>query len=142
MTPVTPVAAMALGRALRDAGLPVTPERSATFVANAGLLAVRDRDGLYWAARFAFVTARDQLAAFEAVFAAVVDGITDPAGADRGDPTAPAPAHAQRTADGPSPQSAVHEPGEADEQPNEAVGVSASTEERLTNTRLSELDEN
>jgi uncharacterized protein len=139
---VTALAAMALGRALRDAGLPVTPDRSATFVANAGLLGARDRDALYWAARFAFVTGRDQVAAFDAVFAALVDGIADPAD-ERGDPTAPAPVQAKAERPGasvaPSPQSAVR-PGEADQAGNAAVGLSASSEERLTHTRLDELD--
>jgi uncharacterized protein with von Willebrand factor type A (vWA) domain len=63
-------AAVTLGRSLREAGLPVTPDRSATFAAAVPLVGATDREGLYWAARLAFVTARDQLAAFDAVFAA------------------------------------------------------------------------
>ena len=142
MTLVSPVAAMALGRALRDAGLPVTPDRSSNFIANAGLLGARDRDELYWAARFAYVTARDQVPAFDAVFAALVDGIADPADADRGDPAAPAPVHAQSTPSRPSPQGAVQAsaPGAAAES-TLSVGLSASPDERLTHTRLDELDE-
>jgi uncharacterized protein len=112
VTIVSPLAAMALGRALRDAGLPVTPDRSATFVANAGLLGARERDSLYWAARFAYVMSRDQLPAFEAVFAALVDGIADPAD-ERGDPTGPAPIKARTRPTGPSPQSAVQPPSPA-----------------------------
>ena len=134
---------MGFGRALRDAGLPVTPERSATFVANAGLLGAHDRDSLYWAARFAYVTARDQLDAFEAVFAALVDGVADPAGADRGDPTAPAPVQAvtkpTRASLGRSSRSAV-EVGDGD-RASSSAGLFASAEERLAHTRLDELDE-
>lgn len=144
MTAVSPLAAMALGRALRDAGLPVTPDRSATFPAAAALLDARDRDGLYWAARFAFVTARDQIPAFDAVFAALVDGIADPAGAPRGDPTAPVPARARRHRPGPSAPSAVPSPpstGRADDGHELTAGLSASPEERLTHARLDELDE-
>jgi uncharacterized protein len=146
---VSPLAAMALGRALRDAGLPVTPDRSATFPAAAKLLDARDRDALYWAARFAFVTARDQVPVFDAVFAALVDGIADPAGAARGDPTAPPPpARAHHGSPSPSAESAVPSAGTrpASRAPDRAeheieVGVSASTQERLSGVRLDELDE-
>ncbi|HKH16105.1 MAG TPA: VWA domain-containing protein [Solirubrobacteraceae bacterium] len=153
MTVVSPLAAMALGRALREAGLPVTPDRSATFPAAAALLEARDRDGLYWAARFAFVTARDQLPAFDAVFAALVDGITDPGGATRGDPTAPPPARAGRHRRSPSLQSAAASPrprstagAEAPAAPDGdartlEVGMRASEIERLTQVRLDELDQ-
>jgi uncharacterized protein with von Willebrand factor type A (vWA) domain len=153
MTAVSPLAAIGLGRALRDAGLPVTPDRSATFPAAAALLGgARDRDSLYWAARFAFVTARDQLATFDAVFGALVDGIEDPGGATRGDPTAPPPARARRTPtamppragdsarrrSGATPSGRSAGAGPARET---VVGVSASADERLTETRLDELDE-
>ena len=37
-----PIAAVALGRSLRAAGLPVTPDRSVTFSAAAQLLDVHD----------------------------------------------------------------------------------------------------
>ena len=75
-----------MGRALREAGLPVTPDRSATFAEATALLQPRRRDEVYWAARVAFVTAREQVPAFDAVFAAIVDGIEDPAD-QRGDPS-------------------------------------------------------
>jgi len=88
-----PLAAVALGRSLRAAGLPVTPDRSATFAAACALTG---REGLYWTARLAFVTAREQVPAFDAVYAQVVGGITDPAGQSRGDPTAPPPPKATR----------------------------------------------
>jgi uncharacterized protein with von Willebrand factor type A (vWA) domain len=143
------VAAVALGRALRGAGLPVTPERETTFARALALT-----DDVYWAARLAFVSAHDQLAAFDAVFAQVVDGMTDPADS-RGDPTAPrlpGPARervlpAAAPTAGPSGGAAGGTPsggtGEAgDEQAREVpVGVMASDVERLQRTRLEALDE-
>jgi uncharacterized protein with von Willebrand factor type A (vWA) domain len=148
---VSPLAAMALGRALREAGLPVTPDRSATFAASAGLLDARERDAVYWAARFAFVTSRDQLATFDAVFATLIDGTADPAGATRGDPTAPpAPTRARRQHSGPSPQSAVARPqpastsGQGAAHAHEgaiAFGTSASDVDRVRHTRLDALDD-
>ncbi len=143
-----PLAAVALGGALRAAGVPVTPERSATFCAASALLPA-DRDGRYWAARLAFVTSRAHLEAFDAVWAALVDGLADPADAPRGDPTAPpaprAPAarDAAPSAGGP-PSSGGHgipsggAPGGAAPVP---VGVHASDVERLSDVRLDELDD-
>ena len=144
-----PIAAVALGRALRAAGLPVTPDRSRTFVAAAGLLGA-GRKALYWAARLSFISSRDQLAAFDAVFAAVVDGIADPAGEPRGDPGAPAVPRAAPRAAEPPRTAAPATGGAASEQaggarPLEpqtvAIGVGASPDERLSGTRLDELDD-
>jgi uncharacterized protein with von Willebrand factor type A (vWA) domain len=146
-----PLTAVALARALRGAGLPVTPDRSATFVAAAGLLEAADRDELYWAARLAFVTSRDELPAFEAIFAALVDGRADPAGATRGDPTAPPPPR-------PSPRTPRAPPAPAGTPAARAgaaardgrgretertvpVGARASDAERLAEVRLDALDE-
>ena len=86
-----PLAAVVLGRALHDAGLPVTPDRSARFAAAAALAQPRRRDELYWTARLAYVSAQDQIAAFDAVFGAVVDGLIDPADS-RGQAAAPSAA--------------------------------------------------
>ena len=74
-----PLAAVALGRALHDAGLPVTPDRSARFASAATLARPRSRSELYWTARLTFVSSHDQLPSFDAVFGAVVDGFLDPA---------------------------------------------------------------
>jgi uncharacterized protein len=140
---VSALAAMGLGRALRDAGLPVTPARSAAFVAATELLGARSRDEVYWAARFAFVTARDQVATFDAVFAAIVDGIADPGGAARGDRAGPPPAQARRAArSGPSPRSAVGGSDTAGAGGGATVvGAAASDLDRLTDTRLDALTE-
>lgn len=83
-----PLAAAALGHALRAAGLPVTPQRSATFARAVALLGAGVRSRLYWAARLSFVSSRAQVDDFDRVFAAVVDGTADPAQAQRGDPVA------------------------------------------------------
>ena len=148
-----PLTAVALGRSLRAAGLPVTPDRSATFAAAARLLGPGERDRLYWAARLSFVTGLDQLPAFDAVFAAVVDGIADSADAERGDtsaspagepreqPAADRPASApsgQVSADAQGGRRSGDDTGEVRELP---VGASASDAERLADVRLDELDE-
>jgi uncharacterized protein with von Willebrand factor type A (vWA) domain len=158
---VTAIGAMALGRALREAGLPVTPDRSATFAEAAALVAPRTRGELYWAARLAFVTGRDQVPAFDAVFAALVDGIADPA-EHRGEQAAPPPAYARRAdapregdaaprdadgarrdaaprdgdADADSDRDAAPRGGAADAAGAVAVPVAASDTERLRDTRL------
>jgi len=146
-----PFAAVALGRSLRAAGLPVTPERSATFTAAARLLDVHDRTGLYWAARLSFVTAADQVAAFDAVFGAFVDGLADAGDAVRGDPTAPPPVQARARPPDQSPlahdgppagaTAATRERPAAAEPQDVPVGARASGAERLVDVRLDELDE-
>jgi uncharacterized protein with von Willebrand factor type A (vWA) domain len=83
-----PALAAALGRRLRAAGLPVTPERSARFARALALARPATRGRLYWTARTVFVSTREEIDAFDRVFGAVFDGRVDPADA-RGDPNAP-----------------------------------------------------
>ncbi len=83
-----PLLAAAFGRALHGAGLPGSPERSVRFARALQLAPPVTRTQLYWTARTVFVSARDQVPAFDALFAAVFDGALDPADA-RGDPAAP-----------------------------------------------------
>ena len=83
-----PAVASALGRTLHDAGVPSTPDHAARFARAVALAPPRDRIRLYWTARAVFVSHRDQVDRFDAVFAHVFDGIDDPAG-PRGDPNAP-----------------------------------------------------
>jgi uncharacterized protein with von Willebrand factor type A (vWA) domain len=147
-----PLAAVALGRSLHAAGIPVTPERSAMFASSAALLPTHDRSALYWAARLSFVTARDQLPAFDAVFAALVDGMSDAASGGRGDPNAPASPSAPRPRlprPGPADRARRGPQGGSDagasassraETVDVAAGFAASDEERLTHVRLDELD--
>jgi uncharacterized protein with von Willebrand factor type A (vWA) domain len=77
-----------LGRRLRDAGLPVTHERSARFARATALVAPRTRTELYWTARTVFVSSEAQLPTFDRVFAAVFDPRLEPE-EDRGDPYSP-----------------------------------------------------
>jgi uncharacterized protein len=83
-----PAFAVGLGRALHRAGVPVAPERSARFAHALSLAPPVSRTALYWTARAVFCSARDHLPAFDRVFAAVFEGLIDPAG-DRGDTSAP-----------------------------------------------------
>jgi hypothetical protein len=83
-----PALAAAFGRALREAGLPSSPERSMRFARALQVAPPATRSALYWTARAVFVSGREQVAAFDALFAAVFDGAGDPADA-RGDATAP-----------------------------------------------------
>jgi uncharacterized protein len=76
-----PAIAVALGRALHAAGVPVTPERSARFARSAGLVA---GDDVRWAARAVFVSTREEGEIFDRVFTGPGDAVPH-----RGDPTAP-----------------------------------------------------
>jgi uncharacterized protein len=142
--------AVVLGRELRAAGLPVTPDRSATFAAAAGLVDPGETEQLYWAARLAFVTSRDHVPTFDAVFDALIGGLEDPAGGERGDPTATAPVLARaratrephapaRTRAGASAASSGAGRG-APRSRGLPVGARASDAERLADVRLDELD--
>src|SRR6476661_5416472 len=82
--------AVRLATALHRAGLPATPERAAGLARALQLVPPVDRPALYWTCRVALVTDRAQLPIFDAVFAAVFDGLLDPADS-RGDPNAPPP---------------------------------------------------
>ncbi len=97
-----PALAAAFGRAVHDAGLPCSPERSVRFAQALCLAQPRTRDRLYWTARTVFVSSREHLTAFDRVFAMVFDGLVDPSG-PRGDRTAPASADAERRQRAPQP---------------------------------------
>ncbi len=66
-----PPLAGALSRRLRDAGLPMTPERPAAFARALTLVRPISRRRLYWTARAVFVSDRAQVTAFDAVFASI-----------------------------------------------------------------------
>jgi uncharacterized protein with von Willebrand factor type A (vWA) domain len=104
-----PAFAAALGRRLRRAGLPVTPERSARFARALWLAPPASRSRLYWTARAVFVSSREEVEAFDRVFTALFDGRIDPAGA-RGDPNAPAPPGADAGERAPSPRTRTAAP--------------------------------
>jgi uncharacterized protein len=61
----------ALSRRLHDAGLPVTPARSADFARALTLVRPITRRRLYWTARSVFVSDQAQVKAFDAVFFAI-----------------------------------------------------------------------
>jgi len=75
------LAALATGfsRAVHDAGVPSSPERTVRFARALELLRPTSRTRLYWTARSVFVSSQTDLRAFDAVFARVFDGVIDPA---------------------------------------------------------------
>jgi uncharacterized protein with von Willebrand factor type A (vWA) domain len=149
-----PGVASALGRTLHDAGVPSTPERAARFARAVALSPPADRDRLYWTARAVFVSHRDQIDRFDAVFARIFDGIDDPAGS-RGDPNAP-PLHGAEAGErratpdaaplgGPStggalPQAGLRESADRDDPERDVPIAAASAEERLRDRDFAGLD--
>ena len=73
-----PPLAGSLGQRLREAGVPVTPERSADFTRALTLVRPNSRRSLYWAARSVFVSDRSHAEAFEVVFRSVFGGSAEP----------------------------------------------------------------
>jgi uncharacterized protein with von Willebrand factor type A (vWA) domain len=153
-----PAFAAALGRRLRRAGLPVTPERSARFARALSLAPPASRSRVYWTARAVFVSSREEVEAFDRVFAAVFDGRIDPADA-RGDPNAPAPPGAEAGERAPSPgaRSAAPAPealrgwatasaepagdADSDDEPEREVPVAAASDrERLAERSFASLE--
>ena len=88
MPPDVAAVAAGFGRAVHDAGIPCSPERSVRFAHALEIIRPTSRTRLYWTARSVFVSAHAQVEAFDAVFARVFDGLEDPAG-PRGDQAAP-----------------------------------------------------
>ena len=88
--PGVEVAALAAGfaTALRRAGLSSSPDRAARLAEALRLVPPDSREPLYWACRVVFVSTREQLPIFDAVFSAVFDGLQGPA-EYRGDQNAP-----------------------------------------------------
>jgi uncharacterized protein with von Willebrand factor type A (vWA) domain len=66
-----PAVVGALSRRLHEAGVPMTPERSAHFAQALTLIKPITRRRLYWTARAVFVSDSAQVAAFDAVFFSV-----------------------------------------------------------------------
>ena len=62
-------ASVALGRALREAGLPASVDRELLFCRALGEVDPRSRSQVRWAARASFVTGPEQLGVFERLFA-------------------------------------------------------------------------
>jgi uncharacterized protein with von Willebrand factor type A (vWA) domain len=149
-----PGLAAAFGRRLRAAGLPVTPEHATAFARGLALVRPRRRSELYWTARATFTRSREHVPAFDAVFAAVFDGVVDPGGA-RGQAGAPPPIGAEPGPRPPAPGPVAATPGEGGVLPRlaaagdrsagegparEAPLALASAEERLSEKRFADLE--
>ena len=67
----------AVSRRLHDAGLPVTPARTADVARALGLVRPVSRGSLYWTIRSVVVTEDTQVKVFDAVFAEVFGGASD-----------------------------------------------------------------
>ncbi len=150
-----PALAGALSRRLHDAGVPVTPERSAEFARALALVRPVARRRLYWTARAVFVTDPAQVTPFDAVFASVFgardeaepfvpdDAATVAAPAD----DRPAPEHESRPGEA-APEDAFRSlspsraSAEDDEQRDEIEVplAMASDEERLAGKRFDSLE--
>jgi uncharacterized protein len=72
-----PPLAGALSRRLRDAGIPMTPERPIAFARALTLVRPITRRRLYWTTRSVFVSDRAQVTAFDAVFASIFGPAAD-----------------------------------------------------------------
>jgi uncharacterized protein with von Willebrand factor type A (vWA) domain len=73
--------AVAFVRVLRGAGFDVPIGASIVFVRALGAVGMRERDGVYWAARTTLLTRPDDIARFDGAFAAFwVDSVLDDAG--------------------------------------------------------------
>lgn len=142
-----PALAAALGRRLRSAGVPVTPELSVQFARALPLVAPVTRARLYWTARAVFVSSEAELATFDRVFAAVFDPRLAP-DEERGDPYSPPaiaseerpPTPGARSVPGesssaePGSMSPSAEPGDEEDDDSREIEVplaTASEEERL-----------
>jgi uncharacterized protein with von Willebrand factor type A (vWA) domain len=142
--------------ALRRAGLSSSPDRAARLAEALRLVPPFAREPLYWTCRVVLVSSREQLPAFDAVFAAVFDGRLDPADS-RGDPNAPpaigsearlrpsppsrlpgAP-DALHRASPPAPVSGREGSGHRSGPDRDAILAMASAEERLHETSFAEL---
>lgn len=91
-------ASVALGRALREAGLPASVDRELLFCRTLAEVDPRSRSQMRWAARASFVTGPEQVAVFERVFDRFWDGeelLTAEPRAEHGesDPRMPGPQH-------------------------------------------------
>jgi uncharacterized protein len=149
-----PAVAAALGQRLREAGLPVTPERSARFARALALVAPARASDLYWTARTVFVSSDAEASTFDRVFASLFDPRLEP-DADRGDPYSPTLRGATRerppspraraaqdrsTAAGGSRRGAASPPGGEDAREIEVPLALASDEERLAKKSFAALE--
>ncbi len=137
--------ATAFGRRLHEAGVPVTPERSARFADALSLTEPVARTRLYWVARAVFVSDHAQVRAFDAVFFDVFGGVRftyDAPEDERHDLAVPDDRPASEGARGGAPGGASPAPGdgEATDDAVSIVPVVASDEERLRGKHFDALE--
>jgi len=137
----------ALSRRLYDAGLPVTPARSADFARALDLVRPVSRRRLYWTARSLFVTDPSQLKAFDRVFFEVFGSQSDdeplePESTEHGPATRDLPPATQPGELSHGAPSMASAPGDSDDQAQEAEvpRLLASGEERLATKSFDALD--
>jgi uncharacterized protein with von Willebrand factor type A (vWA) domain len=159
-TPRVETAALvaAFATALRRAGIPTSADRAAWLAEALRIIPPASRDRLYWTCRIVFVTSKDQIPVFDLVFAAVFEGMLDPADS-RGDTNGPPavgseprarPTAADRRPSGPSdheperraPAASTGAEGSDDAGPErETILAMMSAEEHLHDTSFAELTE-
>jgi uncharacterized protein with von Willebrand factor type A (vWA) domain len=147
-----PAFAVAFGRALHRAGVPVTPDRSARFAEALHLLAPLTRARLYWAAHATLASSREDAEVLDRVFEAAFAAGADPAALRGAGPAVRAGAQAgdrgaaERA--GPAPPAAAFAAtvsvarggdGEPGREGPSAVLAAASEEERLAHRRFADL---
>jgi uncharacterized protein with von Willebrand factor type A (vWA) domain len=139
----------AFGRRLHDAGVPVTPERSARFAQALTLVKPVARRRLYWTARAALVSDPAQVKAFDAVFAEVFGSRVieddEPSEDERRTAVppddAPVPGRRAGTVEGGAvPVPGVRPDPDAEQGPDVPLPMAASDEERLRTRRFEELE--
>jgi uncharacterized protein len=144
-----PALAGAFARRLHDAGLPVTPERTARFAEALALVRPIARRRLYWTARAVFVSDAAQIKAFDAVFRAVFGSRAagpEPPAAEELQAATPdeRPAAVPKAAAAEAVGGAMPAPAPAGpaggEQRDVPAPVAASDEERLRSKRFEALE--
>ena len=137
----------AFSRRLREAGVPITAERAASFAHALALVKPVSRRRLYWTARAVVVSDPGQVKAFDAVFASVF-GPNEPEAEYDPEDMADAPAterggapqtHGETGVAGGDFSSSSADSGEQDELRDVAVPMAASEEELLRGKRFDAL---
>jgi uncharacterized protein with von Willebrand factor type A (vWA) domain len=131
----------ALSRRLHDAGLPITPGRSADFARALTLVRPVARRRLYWTARSVFVSDPAQVAAFDAVFSSVFGTRVEDDEPDADTRTVAAPPDDRRAAEHEaafdraegldSPRVSSSPPADEDEQAEVEFPVALASDEEL-----------
>ena len=124
----------ALSRRLRDAGVPVTPGRSADFADALTLVRPISRRRLYWTARAVFVSDPAQVDKFDAVFFSVFGSHREAEDDDSEENIATRPVD-RRTSPPSTSEESDKDPAEL-----EVPSLIASDEERLGQTSFDQLE--